>query len=287
MIELLKQLNYFPPNVKEYSGGGLEIVFDELQSNYRMLINGDEWTSYNTKTYSQVYEVYSHHYFAKGHCICTGLGLGVRESWILKKKEVTKVTVLEKNEEVIEYHKINNPNLYNNIEIINADVSEYKGKCDTLLLDHYEQETVNEIFEDASQVSKNIDCNEMWIWTLEDFVTLYQRYLNRQNNMSAFGENVIDFGNLKESKELSSASTSGIWMAEDKNPSPFRSSTIDKVDVYNYLKETFNLDKLPEVTEDLLHLFYFMFNSQEVSNYEFLSIYDKNNDRLLIGEAHR
>ena len=51
MIELLKQLNYFPPNVKEYSGGdGLEIVFDELQSNHRMLINGDEWTSYNTKT---------------------------------------------------------------------------------------------------------------------------------------------------------------------------------------------------------------------------------------------
>ena len=257
MIELLKQLDYCPPNLKEYSSGGLEILAEkflpdygkkrtanDLYYNYRLLVNGHEWTSYNTKTHSQAYELYSHHYFAKGHCICTGLGLGVRESWILKKKEVTKVTVLEKNEEVIEYHKINNPDLYNNIEIINTDASEYKGKCDTLLLDHYEQESMNEIFEDAVQVSKNIDCNEMWIWTLDDFVTLYQRHLNRENN-----------------------------------------AIVSKVDVYNYLKETFNLDKLPEVTEDLLHLFYFMFNSQEVSNYEHLSEYDKNNPKLLIGEA--
>ena len=246
MIELLKQLNYFPPNVKEYSGGGLEIVFDELQSNYRMLVNGHEWTSYNIRTHSQAYEVYSHYYFAKGHCICTGLGLGARESWLLKKDDVSKLTVIEKSEEVIEYHKINNPDLYNNIEIINMDALEYKGKCDTLLLDHYEQESMNYILNNASQILKNIDCNVMWIWTLEDFITLYQRHLNRENRFSLL-----------------------------------------KIDIYNQFKEDLNLDKLPEVTEDLLDLFYFMFNSKEVSDYECLSDYYKNNPRLLIGEAHR
>ena len=245
MIELLKQLNYSPPNIKEYSGGSLKIVFDESQSNYQMLVNGHEWTSYNTRTHSQAYEVYSHYYFAKGHCICTGLGLGARESWLLKKEDVSKLTVIEKSEEVIEYHKINNPDLYNNIEIINIDALEYKGKCDTLLLDHYEQETVNYILTNASQISKNIDCNVMWIWTFEDFVTLYQRHLNRNKR-----------------------------------------SHSSKIEVYNEMKERFNLDKLPEVTEDLLELFFFMFNSKEVSDYESILDYHKNNPRLLIGEAH-
>jgi len=52
------------------------------------------------------------------------------------------------------------------------------------------------------------------------------------------------------------------------------------------MKEGYNLDKLPEVTEDLLDLFFFMFNSKEVSDYESLVAYYKNNPRLLIGEAH-
>ena len=31
--------------------------------------------------HDEAYELYSHYDLAKGHCICTGLGFGVRENW--------------------------------------------------------------------------------------------------------------------------------------------------------------------------------------------------------------
>ena len=248
MIELLKQLNYSQPNVKEYSCDNFEVVFDKKHSNYRFLVGGQEWTSYNIRTHAQVYEVYSHYYFAKGHCICTGLGFGARENWILRKDGVSKVTVIEKSKEVIEYQQSINPELCENIEIIHADASEYKGKCDTLLLDHYEQEIVNYKLFDASNISKNIDCDLMWFWTLEVFITLYQRHKNRKSK-----------------------------------------SYMSKVDVYNLIKTSnpdYTLDKLPDVTEDLLDLFFFMYSSKEVSDYENLSDFYKDNDRLILGEVY-
>ena len=66
-----------------------------------------------------------------GHCICTGLGLGVRENWILNKPGVTKVTVVEKNQEIIDYHKFINPRLFDDVEVIHCDANEYKGKIVT------------------------------------------------------------------------------------------------------------------------------------------------------------
>ena len=35
--------------------------------------------SYRIKDHDEAYELYSHYDLAKGHCICTGLGFGVRE----------------------------------------------------------------------------------------------------------------------------------------------------------------------------------------------------------------
>ena len=99
----------------------------------------------------------------------------------MTKKEVSKVTVLEKNKEVIDYHKYINPKLFDDVEVIHISAYDYEGKCDTLLLDHYEDEAgnakleiapkkiVNDMFvlQAASDISNNIECNRMWMWTLE------------------------------------------------------------------------------------------------------------------------
>ena len=67
----------------------------------------------------------------------------------MTKKEVSKVTVLEKNKEVIDYHKFINPKLFDDVEVIHFNAYDYKGKCDTLLLDHYEDEAGNAKLETA------------------------------------------------------------------------------------------------------------------------------------------
>ena len=109
MLRLLNQLNYTPPNLQLYQTDSCEVTFDNLNQMYRLSVKGEEWMSYRIKDHDQAYELYSHYDLANGHCICTGLGLGVRENWLLNKKEVSKLTVVEKSKEVIDYHRYINP----------------------------------------------------------------------------------------------------------------------------------------------------------------------------------
>ena len=198
---------------------------------YRLFIGGEDYMSYKINDHDEAYELYSHYDLAKGHCICTGLGFGVRENWLLTKKEVSKVTVLEKNKEVIDYHKYMNPKLFDDVEVIHISAYDYKGKCDTLLLDHYEDDAgnaklepkkiVNDMFvlQAASEISDNIECDRMWMWTLELIVA--EKSWQRSCEVGSY---------------------------------------VSKTSVYNEIKTQFNL-KLPDLTEEELNLYYFMYNS--------------------------
>ena len=101
MLRLLDQLNYTPPNLKLYKKDSCEVIFDDDNQMYRLFIDGVDYMSYKINDHDEAYELYSHYDLAKGHCICTGLGFGVRENWLLTKKEVSKVTVLEKNKAIV------------------------------------------------------------------------------------------------------------------------------------------------------------------------------------------
>lgn len=153
--------NYYDP-VRDFA-----VVINEDKTEAAIFSKGEKWLVHNFITQNSVWEIFSHYWIAEGHCICTGLGLGLRESWILNKKEVNKVTVLENDEGVIEYHRVNNPKLFKELEIIKTDANHYKGKCDTLLLDHYETEHPKEILKSASSILNNISCERMWLWPLE------------------------------------------------------------------------------------------------------------------------
>lgn len=169
MDQFLKLLNYTQPNIIEFTNNNLEVK-KVNDSRLSLFVDQKQWMTYNIKTHMEAYEFFSHYYLAEGHCICTGLGFGVRENWLLSKKNVSKITVLEKNKEVIEYHQHIKSPFLNEIELINCDASSYTGKCDTLLLDHFEQTPYDEIFKDVSIIEKNIDHKTMWFWPLESII---------------------------------------------------------------------------------------------------------------------
>ena len=219
MLRLLNQLNYTPPNLKLYNTDSCKVTFDNHNQSYRLCVNGEEWMSYRIKDHDQAYELYSHYDLAEGHCICTGLGFGVRENWLLTKPEVTKLTVIEKNQEIIDYHRFINPQFFDNVEVIHTDVYDYKGKCDTLLLDHYEKEVTNDmlLLTNASEIAKNIQCGIMWLWAFEHMIA----------GMSWKRSSVVG-------------------------------SRVSKSLVYNEIKTRFDLP-LPDLTEEELELYYFMY----------------------------
>lgn len=144
-------------SIKKYSYG------------YFLYIDGKQWMCYSDRTHIERKQLTSHHYLGEGHCICTGLGFGIREDWLLKKDNITKLTIIEKYKDVIKYHKEMGSSFLSDkrVEIINEDADEFKGECDTLLLDHYEHTPTKEIIKSVQKVQKNIKSKKMWFWPIE------------------------------------------------------------------------------------------------------------------------
>ncbi len=179
MLKILEKFDYSPPNIELYDDGNIEVC-PASPTAYQLKVNGERWMVYDFFNHSQACQVFSHYDLADGHCICTGLGFGVRESWLLTKKNVSKITILEKNKEVIEYHQYLKSPFLDHVEIVNCDATEYKGKCDTLLLDHYEFEpTLNNkelLYNDIRRCVGNIDHDLLWFWPIEHLLLVNQKF---------------------------------------------------------------------------------------------------------------
>ena len=196
MIPFLKKLNYVPPVIKPYDKNGV-VVYKDKDSRWHLIVDGVQMMLY-TVGHEQALHFYSHYKLALGNVICTGLGFGVREQWLATKPEVMKITVLEKNKSVIDYHKDIGTQWSDKIEIINCDANEYKGNCDFLSIDHYERDDSRSIIESIKRIEKNISCCFMWFWMLE--LWLHNGYI--EDNTKA--GNIIHYqpwekNNLKQS----------------------------------------------------------------------------------------
>ena len=165
MIPFLEKLNYVPPVIKPYDKNGV-VVYKDKDSRWHLIVDGVQMMLY-TVGHEQALHFYSHYKLALGNVICTGLGFGVREQWLATKPEVNKITVLEKNKSVIDYHKDIGTQWSDKIEIINCNANEYKGTCDFLSIDHYEKEDTKSIIESIKNTEKNIVSYCMWFWLLE------------------------------------------------------------------------------------------------------------------------
>jgi len=187
----LKELGYIPPIIKSYDNNGITVWLDKCGKMdvpfWKLTVNGVQWMTLDEK-HNVASEFYSHYKLARGHVICTGLGFGIREQWIATKPEVTKVTVLEKFEEVIEYHKDIGTKWSDKIEIIHCDANNYKGSCDFLSIDHYEFDDALRIIDSIKKVSNNITCECVWFWLLETWIRLgYIEDNNPQQKKTSYG----------------------------------------------------------------------------------------------------
>lgn len=231
MLELLKKYDYVPPKIIPGKYGKMEVT--KNGPSFYLTVDGNQWMAYNDSSHEEIYDVFSHYHFAKGHVVVTGLGFGAREGWLLTKPEVTKLTIVEKNEDVIAYHKLNGSSFLDDgrVEIVLSSASEYTGKCDVLLADHYEHEDHEYIMNDMERLQRNIQCELLWFWPLERIV-MYSRK----------------------------------WHTD--NDPPFR--LITKHEAYNLLKKNHGLNKLPDISEETLNLFCMMHNSKLFSKSEFV-----------------
>jgi hypothetical protein len=214
-MNLLKIKNL--PNIINYKNNNTEIKIDEM-GNAILLKNNEQWMTWNPHTQEQLSELYSHYFLAEGHCICTGMGFLLRENWILQKKEVTKLTVIEINNDLIDYHKKFNKHITDKIEIINCDVYNYKGKCDTLLIDNFEGVNINnsdKFLTSVQIINNSISSKIMWFWPLEIILAAhYTLYIGMT---------------LKE--------------------------------IYEKIKKYFQLNNLPDLSEEQLFYFCAMYNN--------------------------
>ena len=181
-VEFLSYKGFKEPKIVEDSFNGMEIIYKRSSSNglmiYLLYQDGDQWMCYEPINKKQVFEFYSHWNLAQGHCICTGMGFLLRESWLLSKKEVTKITVIEKNQNIIDYHWKHNPEIMKHLEVVRMDVYDYRGSCDTLLIDNFEGAVHLEIMllKSVKQICGNINHKTMWFWPFE--LVLKNHYKN-------------------------------------------------------------------------------------------------------------
>lgn len=150
---------------------------------YELTVNGNRWFRYDYKYQTTVRELNSSYDIAYGHCVLSGLGLGILPALLLQKPEVKSITVYEISEDVIKLNKIIGFVDLNKITVINKPIEEAGNiKCDCLLLDHYELESEKYIVNNMKTITNNINYDKIWFWKAEYFILL--NYLTSNLNLN-------------------------------------------------------------------------------------------------------
>lgn len=247
MYDILKQFNFKPPNIVAGEFG--RVTVEEKNNRFFLKVDGQQWMMYDGNTYAEAYDFFSHYYFAEGHVTCTGMGFGIRENWLLTKPEVTRLTIVEKNQEVYDYHQqINSPFLSDpRVDVVIEDASNYKGSCDVLLLDHYEFPNHSLVLKDVYQIQNNINPKVMWFWPLEDIVMKFKNMYMLMHDP-------------KYKKSLPLLMHTCGWY--NYNDSPYEKNPINNFEAYQLLKNCYSLNALPKLTKSQFDMFCMMYESR-------------------------
>jgi hypothetical protein len=165
------------PNLPIDVVGSMEVK--DFPTQKKLYVDGKQWMGLNLKDFREVFQFLSHIENSRGKVITTGMGFLLRESWLVKKG--FDVTVLEVNKDIIDYHLKHNPDVCSKLTIINSNAEEYRGSCDTLLLDHYELETNEYILDSVIKFKERINYSHIWFWPIERLVV-------RQCQIEGIGE---------------------------------------------------------------------------------------------------
>lgn len=134
---------------------------------YRLFVKDIIYNTVNVSIFSYC-DLYSSFLAAEGHCVLSGLGMGILANWVSEKPEVTKVTVIEKYNDVISINE--KLGLLNNskIEVICNDINLIEPfSCDVLLLDHYELLNITSVEREVKNISEKHNHKKLWFFRAE------------------------------------------------------------------------------------------------------------------------
>ena len=203
--EIVKNKNYIHPRMERLEYKSCEIKSGLLnhEDDITLFIDGKNMNYTNKKSLITYYEHLADYQLAFGHCVCTGLGLLVRESLLLSNSKVEKITVLEKSQDLIDLQFKMNPEIMNHpkMNVICIDANDYIGECDFLTIDHYNApEDKDAIHETLTKVTKNIKHKVMWYWTIlydiNDFQNIEKKYALLKSKYKTLPE--LNFNQLLE-----------------------------------------------------------------------------------------
>jgi hypothetical protein len=143
--------------------------------NYRLFKRDTLWMSLTPREL----ESQAHHPLsARGHTVIMGLGMGALLFNVIQRQEVEKVTVVERDRQVVElFHQIANPKTWQGwekVEIVIADALTWKpdDPVDFLSVDIWEKLGDERLRADGQQIQKNVRAKQVALWGQElDFIT--------------------------------------------------------------------------------------------------------------------
>jgi hypothetical protein len=139
--DFLKDHNFIIPQICLYKDENLEIIFNKSKIPHEFTMYlitekyGKDRIMYYYPNHSFGYYYYPEYDLAYGNVLITGLGMNMLPNWIATKPEVTKVTVVENNEHLINYIKTYGY-IDDKVEIIHGDANYHTGKYDVIYMDH-------------------------------------------------------------------------------------------------------------------------------------------------------
>ena len=161
---------------------GVVRVTTDRSNKHSLFVDNTLYHVLNVGTFSYS-DLYSSFLVAEGHCVLSGLGLGVLANWVLEKPDVTKVTVIEKSSDVISLNRklglLENPKM----EVICSDINLLENiSCDVLLLDHYELVTQTFIEQEVKNISERHNHSKLWFFRAE--ISAYNYFIKVHNQIT-------------------------------------------------------------------------------------------------------
>jgi hypothetical protein len=164
------------PNIVSGSYGDVDIYYSESEKAHYMRHKGILWMSADKDCMHSRNTLYSQYDLAYGRVLLTGLGFGILAKALSEKPEVTAVTVVELNQDVIDAFLMHNT-LNSKVTIVLADASTFSSdiKYDCVLPDHYETQGFDWRIKDMNSLGKRIKHDVYWPWSIEELF-LYKVY---------------------------------------------------------------------------------------------------------------
>lgn len=157
------------PRIVPGSYNNVNIIYSEEEEAYYLSHKGIPWMGTDISFTHAKDTLQSQYDLAYGNVLLTGLGFGISAKAISEKPEVTSVTVIEINQDIVDAFFAHNT-FNEKVKVILADATSYSSdiKYDCLLPDHYEGQDSDWKFKDMNDLAKRIKHDVYWPWSIED-----------------------------------------------------------------------------------------------------------------------